>query len=544
MGVLFGSLSIFASVLGASLTFPFLQAQRDKLNCDVLCYGSMQSARSGLTMIGTILVGRMSDRLGRSKVLWIGTAASLFSYSVNLQGTSITAMWISLVPSSLLNQNFSVLKALFADYSSENGYSESERASAIGRLGMAVGLSFMVGPAIGAHFLSNYFEASLAAIFFTALSAVLLLFLPTPKSLPPSPSSNALSKLDEENEKDAKKEGMWRPLLSSFRRLLRQFFHLPVVQTPGARLLLFMRLMMALAFSVFMTVWTVSLKSRFDFGPKEHAYFMGWVGLCYAASQGFLARLFIRLCGEDSTILLLICISGLGLGRVGAMLTSSLVVVYIIMAVVIICLGIMNTAIASACSRLAGADQVGGLYGVMESVENLAGLVGPALGGVLFKINKTLPIVSVVFIYLCVFVAVWKFYRSTIIECKKRVVVAVLQSESEEVLPIGHRDSVTLTAEEETVAFKRDDNHSNNNNNSSEDVVVDDVTDVEVDLSEHEKEGNSLGSAVLSDEESVLEFKQQQQQHHVKKEEEEMLKLHSRDDCKHGGVLLKDKKDL
>jgi hypothetical protein len=33
--------------------------------------------------------------------------------------------------------------------SSEDSLSESERASAIGRLGMAVGISFMVGPVIG-----------------------------------------------------------------------------------------------------------------------------------------------------------------------------------------------------------------------------------------------------------------------------------------------------------------------------------------------------------------------------------------------------------
>eukprot|EP01036_Dinobryon_divergens_P035146 gene35146-45499_t len=301
-GVLFGSLSIFFSMLGASLTFPYLQAQRDKLSCDALCFGSMQSARSGLTMLGTMLVGRMSDRLGRSTVLWIGTAASMFSYAVNLQGSSITAMWISMVPSSLLNQNFSVLKALFADY----------------RLGMAVGISFMIGPAIGANFLHTYFEASLAAMFFTTLSGVLLLFLPAPKtSLTASlASTNELAALDVKDEKvmaksdidPEKKRRHPFVLMHTAKRLMKKFFYLPVVQ-----LLMFMRLMMALAFSVFMTVWTVSLKSRFNFGPKDHAYFMG----------------------------------------------------------VIICLGVMNTAIASACARLAGQDQVGGLYGIMESMENL-----------------------------------------------------------------------------------------------------------------------------------------------------------------------------
>lgn len=425
-GVLFGSLSIFFSMLGASLTFPYLQAQRDKLSCDALCYGSMQSARSGLTMLGTMLVGRMSDRLGRSTVLWIGTAASMFSYAVNLQSNSITAMWISMVPSSLLNQNFSVLKALFADYSSEDSLSESERASAIGRLGMAVGISFMVGPVIGASLLHNYFEASLAAMFFTSLSGILLLFLPAPKaSLSASlASTNDLAAFDGKDDKDLakgdiapeKKRRFPFVLMQNAKKLLKKFFYLPVVQTPGAKLLMFMRLMMALAFSVFMTVWTVSLKSRFDFGPKDHAFFMGWVGLCYAISQGFLARHLIKLFGEDPTVLLLYCISGLGLGRVVAMSTSSIVVVYFIMAGVIICLGVMNTAIASACARLAGQDQVGGLYGIMESMENLAGMFGPAFGGLLFKINPLLPICTVVLIYFTVFVAVWAFYRPTIIQ--------------------------------------------------------------------------------------------------------------------------------
>jgi hypothetical protein len=43
-GVLLGSLSVFMSFVGASATFPFLQAQRDALSCDALCYGTMQAS--------------------------------------------------------------------------------------------------------------------------------------------------------------------------------------------------------------------------------------------------------------------------------------------------------------------------------------------------------------------------------------------------------------------------------------------------------------------------------------------------------------------
>jgi len=86
------------------------------------------------------------------------------------------------------------------------------------------------------------------------------------------------------------------------------------------------------------------------------------------------------------------------------------------MATVIVALGVVNTSISSACSRLAGADQIGGLFGVMEAVENLAGLVGPLIGGVLYRFQKNSPIIVVVSIYLVLLLAVALFYKQTIVK--------------------------------------------------------------------------------------------------------------------------------
>jgi MFS family permease len=88
-------------------------------------------------------------------------------------------MRLAMIPSSLLNQNFNVLKALFADYNA--GGLESDRASALGRLGMAVGISFMIGPLIGTTFFSTYRQANLAALCFTLVAGVFLVLLPEPK---------------------------------------------------------------------------------------------------------------------------------------------------------------------------------------------------------------------------------------------------------------------------------------------------------------------------------------------------------------------------
>lgn len=404
-GITIGSISLFLSFLGSSLTIPYLQSQRDKLGCDVMCYGSMQSARSGLSMVGLVLVGRLSDRIGRTKMMWIGLFASLFSYATNIYGTDMTSMWLALIPSALLNHNFNVMKALFADYSSDYGYSESQRASAIGKLGMVAGLSFMLGPMLGTSVLGSYLHTTYAAVSLTILSGSMLLLLPVSNS-----ESNSAKNA-------AQPVKATQPIsLLSIKENIVSFFYMPAIQSPGARLLLFMRCFMALAFHIFMTIWTVSLKKRFDFAAKDHAYFMGWIGLWYAVSQGLLARLLIRFCAEDPTWLILMCAVCLGLGRMWAMMTSSLVMVYAIMACVIIALGVINTTISTDCSRLAGKDQVGGLFGVFEAVEGFSGLIGPSLGGLLFNANPHLPLASVVAAYACVCIGIVLYYRKYIVQ--------------------------------------------------------------------------------------------------------------------------------
>lgn len=242
-GITLGSLSVFISILGAACTFPFLQSQRDILKCDALCYGSMQSTRSGLSLVGSVVIGRLSDKIGRSKVLWLGVIASSCSYLILLYGSSITAMWLSLIPSSL-NHNYNVLKALFADYNAQRP--EAERTSAMGRLGMAVGISFMLGPALGASLLSDYTQATSLALILSLVSGGLLFFLPTP----PAKAIRSNGKNGTVGRRD------WNTRLREW----FSFLLVPAAQTPGARLLLFMRALMALAFNVFMTIWTVSLK--------------------------------------------------------------------------------------------------------------------------------------------------------------------------------------------------------------------------------------------------------------------------------------------
>ena len=62
---------------------------------------------------------------------------------------------------------------------------------------------------------------------------------------------------------------------------------------------------------------------------------------------------------------------------------------------------------------------------MMEAVESSAGLVGPALGGILFRMGPNVPLVTVVIIYALVFLAIYLYYRDKIVHHKKRKNIAI-----------------------------------------------------------------------------------------------------------------------
>ncbi|EOD05029.1 hypothetical protein EMIHUDRAFT_107479 [Emiliania huxleyi CCMP1516] len=247
-GVLYGSLSSFLSVTAMAVMFPFMQVRRDALGCDALCQGGQTSLRSALTLVGAAVIGRASDRVGRVPMLWVGTAASLASIVISLSSDSLTGM-LAVVPAALLNQNFSVCKALFSDYIDEAGGTDADKAGAVGKLGMAVGFSFM---------------ALLLSAAITAASSVFLLLLPTP------------SRLSRQQRGGGGGGGSSSAGLTGSPPSTR-FLSLPVLKLRGAQLLMLVRLKMALAFHMFAPVWQVSIRARYlPISPHISPYLPVW----------------------------------------------------------------------------------------------------------------------------------------------------------------------------------------------------------------------------------------------------------------------------
>jgi hypothetical protein len=109
----------------------------------------------------------------------------------------------------------------------------------------------------------------------------------------------------------------------------------------------------------------------------------------------------------------------LGAGRYFAFHTQSLPVVYSVFACIITALGVLNTILTADTASLASPEEIGGLYGVLESVESVAGICGPIAGGSLALIDPIgAPLAAVVGLYFIVFLLVTFGYDVLIIRGK------------------------------------------------------------------------------------------------------------------------------
>jgi MFS family permease len=252
-----------------------------------------------------------------------------------------------------------------------------DRARGMGLIGAAIGLGFILGPALGGV-LSNLSGAfplelfqrnpyALPCLASAALAAVNLIaaafFLP--ESLPPerrgAGTGERLSRLD---------------------RLVRS------LTDPRLRMLVLVYFLFMLGFTMMEATLTLFIERRIGGGNHAHlvrrvGYLFGFIGIIQVALQGGLVGRLARLFGERKLLLAGCSITALSMAALPA--ASSWTGIYACSFGLACGLGLSQPSIASLISRAAPADMQGGALGISQSAASFARVVGPAVGGALFQ---------------------------------------------------------------------------------------------------------------------------------------------------------------
>ncbi|MFI0418814.1 MFS transporter [Spongiactinospora sp. 9N601] len=184
--------TVFVDLLGFTLVLPSLPFHAAELGATGLWFGALVSAYAVAQFVAAPLLGRLSDRYGRRSVLLLALAGSAVSMALTGLAGSLGALLVCRVLAGASGGSISVAQAYLADTTPAD-----RRTQAMAQMGAAIGMAFMLGPAIGGVLAPlgfaacAYVAAGLAAVNLVAA----LVWLPEP---PRGPAQDDPSTTDQE----------------------------------------------------------------------------------------------------------------------------------------------------------------------------------------------------------------------------------------------------------------------------------------------------------------------------------------------------------
>jgi MFS family permease len=367
LGAIF--LTVFVDLLGFGLVLPFLAKEaRDAFGVSPFVATLLGSVYSLMQFLFVPVWGRLSDRVGRRPVLlWSigGTALAMGGLGVSLAwGNSIAWLFAARIFGGIATANLGTASAYIADITKPEA-----RAKGMGLIGMAFGLGFILGPALGgslARIAIAGRHGAVPCLVAAGLSLVNLVWVAfgVGESLPP--------------ERRARTPR--RSLAPLNVEALRASFALP-----GVALAIGVNFLVILSFTNLDQTFTFFCGDIFGIDERGTGYVLAFIGIVAAAVQGGLVRPLSKRFDEPTLMragafvqaLAFACLAVAGGARARPLL-------FLGGGLLALGNGLTQPTTSAFISRCAPADRQGGTLGTNQSFASLARTFGPATGGWLY----------------------------------------------------------------------------------------------------------------------------------------------------------------
>jgi MFS transporter, DHA1 family, tetracycline resistance protein len=293
-------------------------------------------------------LGNLSDKFGRRPVLLFSLFGFGVDYLLTAFAPSITWLFIGRAVAGITGASFTTAAAYIADVSEPE-----KRAQNFGMIGVAFGIGFIIGPALGG-FLGQF---DIRLPFFVAAFLAMLNWLYGFVVLPES--------LSKENRRafDLKNANPWGAI-----KILQKY--------PSIQLMVVGLFLSYIAAQAVQSTWPFYTMEKFNWTEKEVGWSLAFVGLVVAAVQGGLIRFTIPKLGNEKSIYIGLIFYSLGFLLFGLATKGWMMYAFMIIYGLG---GIAGPAIQGLISNQIPNNEQGALQGSLTSIMSLSNIIGPLL---------------------------------------------------------------------------------------------------------------------------------------------------------------------
>ena len=375
-------LAVFVDMLGFGIILPSLPLHAAGLGGGGVWVGALLTAYAAAQFLAAPVLGTLSDRYGRRRLLLLSLAGSAISLMVTGLAGSLWLLLLARVVAGGFGGATAVGQAYAVDLSTVR-----HRTRSLGLVGASIGLGFVFGPAIGAGLASA--GIGFAGTCFTAAAVAAanlllgLLVLPGPgrlaemKALEPDPDEPPRP-TRRERRKAARTAGNPNGRLEVLKAGLAR---------PELRPLLLSTFAVTFAFVGMETTFALLARDRFGLGPAGLGVVFTAVGVVMVLVQGGVVGRLVDRRGETS-----VAMTGAVLLAAGLLVAPFAPdwLAYAALGAVAAGQGLLSPTTAALIAR-GGGRHVGGVLGIGQSAAAAARAVGPLVAGVAFDLLPAAP---------------------------------------------------------------------------------------------------------------------------------------------------------
>ena len=366
-------LIVFVDLLGFGIVLPLLPYIAEKYHASPFTIGILGATYSFFQLIAGPLLGRLSDRFGRKKLLAISQIGSAVGYLILGLSNNLPLLFLARIIDGITGGNISIAQAYIADITTKEN-----RAKGMGVIGAAFGLGFIFGPAIGG-FLAKYSYSypGYFAMIVSLITVALTIF-----TLPETVNS-------EERKNEPKAQ-----------ITLREFWK--IASASNIQYLIIVFFMINSAFSLMQGTFALWTQKRFNFGPEQNGYIFAFVGVMAVIAQLKLLPMLVKRFKERTLLNYSSLFFGLGFVMIPFVPNPGFLLVS--QALIVFGNSMANPAIQALASENVPKEEYGETLGFLQSAGSLGRIIGPVLGGWLFgALGINSPFLFAAFVILIIY---------------------------------------------------------------------------------------------------------------------------------------------